>query len=198
MESKSPLKARKPSEPVPGTKGPEGERPSQKQLKCKDPECDGEIIPAPANGDGDNICKKCGKKFKTSKKVTKDILTGDINESIVIFKSPEILLTLNQNLRRKSKFEQKLNEAIYGRHAPSTNRNFVNIHCPHCESSTKHIIKSNENGQLEYICQGPPDEGKCRRTKDAGLLLPKFRVSQGQRVPGYSTQRVTQRVGEPI
>ncbi len=117
------LKSRGPAEPVEpvkGSKGPETGPTPLKQLKCPQCGAGGAEITKGNNGDLNNICKKCGKEFKTSDKSKKDIITGDLNESIIIFKSPEVLLTLNQMIHR-SKFEKSLDEAIsesFGRNPP--------------------------------------------------------------------------------
>jgi ribosomal protein S27AE len=96
---------------------PGPQQPQQRPLKC--PKCNSTDIVA-GNSEHKNKCEKCGYTWFSdpdSKKDVVPVLTGDtktgkqVDESLVIvLKSPEILLTLNQ--KPKTKFEKQLDEEL--------------------------------------------------------------------------------------
>lgn len=125
---------------------PKSDTPEARPIVC--PECgeDNDILVG--MGDTKNHCVACQYEWFSSKDSDEDvkpvIVDVTVSES-VIFKSPEILLTLNQ--KPTSGFERRLDDAIseaLGKHTQE------NKYCPTCKQTTMHDIGS---GRQSFSCQ---------------------------------------------
>jgi uncharacterized protein (DUF983 family) len=88
------------------TIGTTATKPYTYKLKC--PKCGKDDI---AKGNTTSICNSCGHKWVNNPKADmKPILTGEMTESAIL-KSPQILMTINQQLSMPS-FEQRLGNKL--------------------------------------------------------------------------------------
>lgn len=120
---------------------PKPDTPEVRPLIC--PECGEDKDILVGMGDTPNYCASCNHSWVSSKDSDKDVkpVISDISES-VIFKSPEVLLTLNQ---KPSGFEQRLDAAITEAIKKHTAEN---RYCQSCRQTTKHDITGNS-----FSCQ---------------------------------------------
>ena len=127
---------------------PKSNTPEARPIVC--PECgeDNDILVG--MGDTKNHCVACQYEWFSSKDSDEDvkpvIVDVTVSES-VIFKSPEILLTLNQ--KPTSGFERRLDDAIseaLGKHTQE------NKYCPTCKQTTMHDI-GRTDGRQSFSCQ---------------------------------------------
>jgi hypothetical protein len=120
---------------------PKPDTPEVRPMVC--PECgEGKDILV-GMGDTPNYCASCSHSWVSSVDSDKDVkpVISDLSES-VIFKSPEILLTLNQ---KPIGFERRIDALIEAFRVE-------NRYCTQCRQTIKHDIQLS-SGKPSYTCQ---------------------------------------------